>query len=150
MPRTEVAELEIKVYKSFADYHHSYLSNLVEPAKLKEVLKKACDFYKSALGKVIGLIEKEEEKAKVLPKEMVELKHIDVSTLTEENIKELEGNVTLRRFLLVEEYCEILYKIFDIQNYMTDPRIKDQIRPRTKLEIPFMYHEGLYNLIPSF
>ena len=58
MPRTEVAELEVKVYKSFADYHHTYLSKLVEPVKLREVLRKGCDFYKSALSKVVGLIDK--------------------------------------------------------------------------------------------
>lgn len=58
MPRTEAAELEVKVYKSFADYHHSYLSNMVELNRVKEVLKKSCDFYRSALSKVVALIEK--------------------------------------------------------------------------------------------
>ena len=53
-----MAELEVKVYKSFADYHHTYLSKLVEPVKLREVLRKGCDFYKSALSKVVGLIDK--------------------------------------------------------------------------------------------
>lgn len=68
---------------------------------MREVLKKGCDFYRSALGKVVGLIEKEDEKAKVLPKEKVELGEIDVGKMTDERIKELEGNVVLRRFILV-------------------------------------------------
>jgi DNA mismatch repair ATPase MutS len=37
-----------------------------------------------------------------------------------------------------------------VQNYLTDARIKDTIRPRSKLDLPFEYHEGLYDLIPSF
>jgi hypothetical protein len=38
----------------------------------------------------------------------------------------------------------------DAQNYLTDPRIKETLRPRSKLTVPFMYHSGLYNLIPLF
>lgn len=44
----------------------------------------------------------------------------------------------------------MLYLLMEAQNYLTDPRIKEALRPRSQLVIPFEYHEGLYELLPLF
>jgi hypothetical protein len=55
-----------------------------------------------------------------------------------------------KRFIYAEDYCELLYKTMEVQNYLTDPRIKENPRPRSRLILPFEYHAGLFSLIPDF
>ena len=54
------------------------------------------------------------------------------------------------RYDIAESYCEILFKVIEVQNYLTDPRIKSNRTVAANQKIPFTYHSGLYNILPLF
>lgn len=70
--------------------------------------------------------------------------------MTAEQREQMMKSIDYIRFDIAESYCEVLFKVIEVQNYLTDPRIKSNRPAELNQKIPFVYHSGLFSLMPLF